>query len=92
MPWAALNGRPPKISQCAKAEEQKQRRLVSEEAISGTERAFKVYGLPLTTVTPFKYIGRILTASYNDLPAVVGNLWKLRKKWARTLGILGREG
>ena len=50
-------------------------------------------------VTSFKYLGHILMAQENDLPAVVGNQRKERKKWvrmlkkwARMLRTLGREG
>ena len=50
--------------------------MVVEEARAGTERDFSVYGRLITTMTSFKYLGHILTASYDDCPVVVGNLQK----------------
>ena len=43
-------------------------------------------------VSEFNYLGRVLTASDDDWPAVVGNLRKARKRWAVMLRILGQEG
>ena len=43
-------------------------------------------------VTSFKYLVRLLTASDDYWPEVLGNLWKPRKIWAQLLKILGREG
>ena len=53
---------------------------------------FEAYDRPLETVTALKYLGRILMASDDDWPAVVANLWKARKCWARLSCIIGREG
>ena len=55
-------------------------------------RAFEAYGDPLENVTAFKYLGRVMTAGYDDWPAVVGNLQRARKSWGRLLQILSREG
>ena len=43
-------------------------------------------------MTEFKYLGRILTATENDWPAVVGNLGKARRSWGSLSRELGREG
>ena len=43
-------------------------------------------------MTEFRYLGRILTKSDNDWPAVAGNLRKARVTWGRLARILGREG
>ena len=56
------------------------------------ERAFQAYDRPLTTVASFKYLGRVLTAAYDDCTAVVGNLRKARKIWAQMARIMGQEG
>ena len=53
---------------------------------------FQAYGRPLVVVSKFKYIRRVLTASDDDLPAVVGSLRKARRRWARMSRILGWEG
>ena len=40
----------------------------------------------------FRYLGRILTSTDNDWPAVARNLQKARATWGRLVRILGREG
>ena len=42
-------------------------------------------------VSEFKYLGRILTATDNDWPAVVGKLRKARQSWGRLARVLRRE-
>ena len=54
--------------------------------------AFQAYRRPLETVTAFKYLGRVLTASDDDWPSVVDKLRKDRSRWAYLSRILGREG
>ena len=46
-------------------------------------RSFQDYGRPLEMVSHFKYLGRILTAYDDNWSAVVRNLRKTRKSWAR---------
>ena len=53
---------------------------------------FQAYRRPLETVTAFKYLGRVLTASYYDWLVVVDNLRKARSRWAYRSSILGQEG
>ena len=52
---------------------------------------FKVYGQPLAIVSSFSYLGRTLTATDDNWPAVVGNLRKEIWTWERLLRIPGRE-
>ena len=40
----------------------------------------------------FRYLGRMLTATYDDWPAVAGNIRKARESWGRLARVLGREG
>ena len=56
------------------------------------ERAFEAYGEPIKSVSEFKYLGRILTATDDNWPAVVGHLGKARRSWGRLSRVLGREG
>ena len=51
-------------------------------------------GLPgsLGEVPLFKYLGRTLSSSENDSPAVEQNLQKSQGEWGRLEEILGREG
>ena len=52
---------------------------------------FQAYGGTLEVVLEFKYLGRVLTASYDVCLEVVGKLMKLQKWWARMSMILGQE-
>ena len=49
---------------------------------------FTAYGIPLTPVSCFKYLGRILMASDDDWPAVVRNA---RRKWEGRTSVIGRK-
>ena len=54
--------------------------------------AFQAYVRALELETSFKYLGWIMTASYEYWPSFVGDLRKLRKIWVCLYIILGREG
>ena len=92
VPWRALNGRHHATAQCAKGAERKRRQIAEAELRDSTERAFEVYGKLLETVLAFKYLGQVMTAGDDELPAVAGNLLKARKSWGHLLRILIREG
>ena len=87
-----MNGLRPGTAQCLKGAERKRRRLAETETKENSELAFEAYGAPIESVMEFKYLGRILTATDDDLPAVVGNLQKARRSWGRLSQVLGREG
>ena len=91
VPWEALNRRNLATAMCAKGAEQKRRQWAEEEAHAGAAATFQAYGRPLEAVASFKYLGRVLTASDYDWTAVVSNLRKARRKWARFSRILVRE-
>ena len=63
-----------------RGEERKRRRLEEEEARAGTETAITAYRTPLAPATPFKYLGRFLSASDDDWPAVVNNFQRAQQK------------
>ena len=46
----------------------------------------------MEAVSGFQYLGRILTATEDDWPAVAGNIKKARVSWGRLDRVLGREG
>ena len=50
------------------------------------------YFLPLKVVSSFKYLGMVLSESYNNCLAVICNLRIARQKWERLSWLLGREG
>ena len=56
------------------------------------ERAFHAYGKPMEAVLEFRYLGRLLTATDDDWPAVAGNIRKAWVSWGRLARVLGREG
>ena len=61
-----LNGRHMTTDFCRRGAERKWRRLAEEEARTEANMAITAYGIPLTLVTPFKYLGRIITAKDKD--------------------------
>ena len=63
--------------------------MAEEESRAVMERAFRLYGCPLDNVVAFKYLGHILTATDDDWTAIVFNLQKSQKNWAKIAGILG---
>ena len=57
-----------------------------------SEKAFHAYGNKMRAVTEFRYLGRVMTNTDDDWPAVAGNIRKARVTWGRLARILGREG
>ena len=66
--------------------------LEEEEAREGTYRALTDYGFPLSQVTSFKYLGRVLAAEDNYSPVVVRDLWRARQKWEWLNRVISRDG
>ena len=88
----ALNGRHLGTSQCRTGTERKRRRLAEAEMQVTSERAFHAYGEQMRAVTEFRYLGRVLTDTDDDWPAVAGNIRKARAIWGRLGRVLGRKG
>ena len=57
-----------------------------------SEKAVHAYGTKMRAVMEFKYLGRVLTNTDYDWPAVAGNIRKARANWGRLARILVREG
>ena len=74
----ALNWRHLETNQCKKGVERKQRRLAAAEVETTSEKAFHAYGNKMQAVTEFRYLGRVMTNTDDDWPAVAGNLRKAR--------------
>ena len=66
VPRRALNGRHSGTAQCAKGAESKRRRLEETETRENSEWVFEAYGAPIESVSEFKYLGKILTATDNN--------------------------
>ena len=92
VPRQAINGRHLGTAQCVKGAERKRRRLAETETRENPEQTFRAYGQPIEAVTEFRYLGRLLTATDDDWPAVAGNIKKSRRSWGRLDKVLGREG
>ena len=58
----------------------------------GVGAEFTVYDILLTSVTYFRYLGRVLSENNNYWLEVVLNLRNSRCKWARLTRVLSREG
>ena len=54
---------------------------MEEEAREGVTHAITTYGRPLAIVPSFRYLGRALTAIYNDCTLVVENLINVCLQW-----------
>ena len=66
--WREINGSYQATSMCDRGAERNLKRLWEEESSMSTALAFKAYMRPLEAVSPFKYLVRVITASYNDCP------------------------
>ena len=88
----ALNGRHLETSQCRTGTERKRRILAEAELEITSVKSFHTYGTKMRAVMEFKYLGRVLTNTYDDWPAVADNIRKARANWGRLARILGREG
>ena len=88
----ALNGRHLDTNQFKKGADRKQWRTVAAEVETTSEKAFHAYGNKMQVVTDFGYLGRVMTNTDDNWPAMAGNLRKARVSWGRLERILGREG
>ena len=50
------------------------------------------YGRQVSNVTAFKYLGRIIMATYNNWPSAASNLSKAINNWVQAYRILGQMG
>ena len=75
----ALNRVHPTSAMCRRGIERNQRRLVVEEMEEQMRRVFLAYGTPLTAVYLFWYLGRTLSPTDDDWPAVKQNLRRARE-------------
>ena len=54
--------------------------LEAEKEEAGVAIALAAYNLPLVVVSSFKYLGRILLASFDNWPVLIRNLQRSQKK------------
>ena len=60
--------------------------------MAGTEMAITAYGISLSLVTYFKYLGIVISAEDDNWTAVFNNLWVARQKYVRMTRVLIRGG
>ena len=72
--------------------EGKLRRLAAAEREAALERAFEAYGRRINSVQEFRYLGRVLTATDDDWPAVARNLSRARATWGADGEDTGKGG
>ena len=53
--------------------------------MENSEQAFEAYGAPIKSIPEFKYLGRILMATNDDWPEMVGNIGKARRCWGASV-------
>ena len=60
--------------------------------LASTTTTCTQHNLHVSFTTDFQYLGRLLTATDDDWPAVAGNIKKSQGVWGRLARVLGREG
>ena len=71
----ALNWSHQDTAVCIRGGERKLKQLREEEERMVMAVTFQAYRGPLQMVSAFKYLGRVLTASDDDCPTMVTNIW-----------------
>jgi hypothetical protein len=92
VPRPAVYTTHPNTAMCKNGADRKRQRLAVAESRQAKEHVLMARGVPLETVSIFKYLGRLLSNTDEDWPAVYANLRKARKSWARISRILARDG
>lgn len=88
----ALNGKHLSTARCKSYTARRKRYELYDRMAEAQDVAFTSNGQTLDRVETFKYLGRPLSSSDDDYPAVVRNLKKARGSWARLSRVLTREG
>ena len=92
IPFTALNGNHRNTKACAIGARIRRQRNSIEDTRQAREVLFTACGVPLESVSSFKYLGRILTSTDDDWPALYKNLAKARKRWGMVSRVLARDG
>ena len=77
---------------CEKAAERARKRCQVTANREADQVVFTIGDQPIQKVSTFKYLGRILSANDDDLPAVVANVRCARQRWGQVAQLLVREG
>ena len=79
-------------AQCKAQAAKVQQREAWRELQRVRDQTFTIYGRTLPTTSTFKYLGRPMSTTDSDWPAVFRNLTRARQKWVRASKILGQQG
>ena len=90
--YRALNSTHPTSQLCADGLARRRQRAAELEVRKAREHVFTACGTPLENVSSFKYLGRVLTSTDDDWPAMYANLGKARKRWGAVSRVLVRDG
>ena len=77
---------------CRHGSDRKQRRLFVAYTEERVGRVFLSYGIILTSLPSFNYLGFMLLSSDNDWSAVDQNILRAQGNWGRMVNLFGREG
>ena len=90
--YRALNNQHYATASCRAGAARMRQRYAQSDSRRASEVVFTVNGEDLEQVSVFKYLGRPLSSSDSDWPAVYYNLKKARMRWMRVSRVLTREG
>ena len=77
---------------CAIAAQTRRQREAVQACQLAREQTFTINGDELRSVETFKYLGRIVSSTDSDWPALKKNLTKARQRWAMISRVLVRDG
>ncbi len=77
---------------CMQTQNRRRQRLAIQHAIAAAEVSFTADGDTLESVNTFRHLGRPLSVTDTDWPALYRNLAKTRARWAQISRLLAREG
>ena len=92
VPYSALNGRHRHSRTCREGVDRRRQRNAMMEAKRAMDIQFTAKGSQLERVPTFRYLGRPLSMTDDDWPAIYRNLTRARQKWGRFSRLLKREG
>jgi len=92
VPYEALNTGHRNTADCRYGRDLWRQREAAEAARRAQGQTFTACDVQLETVTSFRYLGRIITSTDDDWPALYRNLTKARKRWGMVSRVLVRDG
>ena len=92
VPVQRLNRGHQQTQMCRQMSEVRAQRRAREASRKAREVVLSLQGTPLEGVSTFRYLGRILSSTDDDWPAVHRNISRARQRWARVNRVLARTG